>query len=35
VITGGLTRAVPLEPGDVVEAVFDGSTRVAVHRRKG
>jgi 2-keto-4-pentenoate hydratase len=32
VITGGLTRAVPLDPGDLVEAVFDGETRVAVHR---
>ena len=32
VITGGLTRAVPLEVGDDVEAVFDGETRVAVHR---
>ena len=32
VITGGLTRAVPLEFGDHVEAVFDGRTRVAVHR---
>ncbi len=32
VITGGLTRAVPLEFGDHVEAVFDNETRVAVHR---
>jgi 2-keto-4-pentenoate hydratase len=32
VITGGLTRAVPLELGDHVEAVFDDRTRVAVHR---
>jgi len=32
VITGGLTRAVPLEPGDRVEAVFDDETRVAVRR---
>lgn len=32
VITGGLTRAVPLDLGDHVEAVFDGETRVAVHR---
>jgi len=32
VITGGLTRAVPLEFGDHVEAVFDEATRVAVHR---
>ncbi len=32
VITGGLTRAVPLAARDVVEAVFDGATRVAVHR---
>lgn len=33
VITGGLTRAVPLNFGDHVEAVFDDQTRVAVHRR--
>jgi 2-keto-4-pentenoate hydratase len=32
VITGGLTRAVPLDFGDLVEAVFDAETRVAVHR---
>jgi 2-keto-4-pentenoate hydratase len=32
VITGGLTRAVPLDFGDRVEAVFDDQTRVAVHR---
>ena len=32
VITGGLTRAVPLDFGDRVEAVFDDHTRVAVHR---
>ena len=32
VITGGLTKAVPLDPGDRVEAVFDDVTRVAVHR---
>ncbi len=32
VITGGLTRAVPLEVGDHVEAVFNTRTRVAVHR---
>jgi 2-keto-4-pentenoate hydratase len=32
VITGGLTRAVPLGFGDHLEAVFDGETRVAVHR---
>ena len=30
VITGGLTRAVPLQPGDVVDAVFDGHTQVSV-----
>ena len=33
VITGGLTRAVPLAPGDRIEAVFDDETRVATHRR--
>lgn len=33
VITGGLTRAVPLEPGDAVAAVFDNETTVSVHRR--
>ena len=32
VITGGLTRAVPLDIGDHVEAVFDDETRVALHR---
>jgi 2-keto-4-pentenoate hydratase len=32
VITGGLTKAVPLDLGDHVEAVFDDETRVAVHR---
>jgi 2-keto-4-pentenoate hydratase len=32
VITGGLTRAVPLKLGDHVEAVFDDETRVAVYR---
>jgi 2-keto-4-pentenoate hydratase len=32
VITGGLTRAVPLEFGDHVEAVFDDETRIAVRR---
>jgi 2-keto-4-pentenoate hydratase len=32
VITGGLTKAVTLDPGDHVEAVFDDETRVAVHR---
>ncbi len=32
VITGGLTRAVPLDFGDHIEAVFDDETRVAVHR---
>ena len=32
VITGGLTKAVPLDPGDHVEAIFDDETRVAVHR---
>jgi 2-keto-4-pentenoate hydratase len=32
VITGGLTRAVPLGFGDDVEAVFDDQTRVSVHR---
>jgi 2-keto-4-pentenoate hydratase len=32
VITGGLTHAVPLEPGDHVEASFDGATHVATHR---
>jgi 2-keto-4-pentenoate hydratase len=35
VITGGLTRAVSLEFGDHVEAVFDDETRVAVHRSGG
>jgi 2-keto-4-pentenoate hydratase len=32
VITGGLTRAVALDHGDHVEAVFDDQIRVAVHR---
>lgn len=32
VITGGLTAAVPLEAGDVVEGVFDGEIRVSVRR---
>ena len=32
VITGGLTRAVPLDPGDRIEAVFDGEIRVATYR---
>ena len=32
VITGGLTRAVPLDFGDRFEAVFDDETRVAIHR---
>ena len=32
VITGGLTRAIPLDFGDRVEAVFDGQTHVALHR---
>ena len=32
VITGGLTRAIPLDYGDRVEAVFDDQTHVAVHR---
>ncbi len=32
VITGGLTKAVPLEPGDEVDAMFDDETRVAVRR---
>ena len=32
VITGGLTRAVPLDFGDRVEAVFADHARVAVHR---
>jgi 2-keto-4-pentenoate hydratase len=33
VITGGLTKAVPLQPGDVVTAVFDDETTVSVRRR--
>jgi 2-keto-4-pentenoate hydratase len=33
VITGGLTHAVPLAPGDRVVAAFDGETDVATHRR--
>lgn len=32
VITGGLTSAAPLEPGDVIEALFDAATRVSVSR---
>ena len=32
VITGGLLPAVPLEPGDVVSAVFDGGDPVVVRR---
>ena len=32
VITGGLTKAVPIEFGDRVETVFDDVTLVAVHR---
>jgi 2-keto-4-pentenoate hydratase len=32
VITGGLTRAIPLDFGDHIEAVFDDEMRVAVHR---
>nr|WP_239028143.1 fumarylacetoacetate hydrolase family protein [Pseudonocardia acidicola] len=32
VITGGLTAAVPLQPGDVVEAVFGGDVAVRVRR---
>ena len=35
VITGGLTRAVPLAFGDQVEAVFDDQTSVSVHRPGG
>lgn len=34
VITGGLTSAVPLEPGDHVEATFGGSITVAVEWRR-
>lgn len=33
VITGGLTRAVPLDKGSTVAAIFGGSTRVSVERR--
>jgi 2-keto-4-pentenoate hydratase len=33
VITGGLTKAIVLGPGDSVEAVFDDETRVSLHRR--
>lgn len=33
VITGGLTAAVPLEPGDEVRAIFDDSIPVRVSRR--
>jgi 2-keto-4-pentenoate hydratase len=32
VITGGLTKAIPLGPSDHIDAIFDGETRVAVHR---
>lgn len=32
VITGGLCRAVPLEPGDTITATFDGAVTVAVRR---
>lgn len=32
IITGGLTAAVPLEPGDEVSAVFDNGVAVSVHR---
>lgn len=32
IITGGLTAAVPLEPGDVVTAVFDDRVSVSIHR---
>jgi 2-keto-4-pentenoate hydratase len=32
VITGGLTRAAPLDPGTTITAVFDGATRVGVTR---
>lgn len=32
VITGGLCRAVPLEPGDVITATFDGAADVTVRR---
>jgi len=32
VITGGLTAAVPIEPGDRVHATFDGDTVVSVRR---
>jgi 2-keto-4-pentenoate hydratase len=32
VITGGLTAAVELRPGDAIEAVFDPGTRVGVRR---
>jgi 2-keto-4-pentenoate hydratase len=32
VITGGLTAAVPVEPGDVVEAVFGDAASVRLHR---
>jgi 2-keto-4-pentenoate hydratase len=34
VITGGLTRAVPLEPGDVVVALI-GAVAVTVHGAAG
>lgn len=32
VITGGLCRAVPLEPGDVIRGVFDAAVNVTVRR---
>lgn len=32
VITGGLTAAVPLDPGDLVEATFDATSAVACRR---
>ncbi len=32
VITGGLTAALPIEPGDHVQATFDGGTVVSVRR---
>jgi 2-keto-4-pentenoate hydratase len=35
VITGGLTAAVPLEPGDSVSAVFAGSVEISVERTLG
>jgi 2-keto-4-pentenoate hydratase len=33
VITGGLCRAVPLAPGDLVSARFSGGIEVSVARR--